>query len=34
MIDYIRSYIEDADDPEEAWEEASQECVIRARTSF
>lgn len=33
-VDAIRSYIQNADDPEEAWKEASQECVIRARTTF
>ena len=33
-VDYIRQYIQEADDPESAWEDAAEECVLQARVSF
>ncbi|WP_331235466.1 hypothetical protein [Natronorarus salvus] len=34
VIDRIREYVQQSDDPEEAWEEAVRECAITVRVAF
>lgn len=33
-VDHIRQYIRESDDPESAWEDTADECVLQARVSF